>query len=133
MPALMSVELTLLLWSTVLLGAYLTTQAMLWRFQKGFVYSATARDDEPPANVMTARGQKALRNFLETYGVFIALVVVIEFAGRSDALTQWGAHIWFWCRWVYLPLYVFGVPGLRSLVWFVGACGLALMFFGILF
>jgi uncharacterized MAPEG superfamily protein len=129
----MSIELTLLLWSTLLLGAYVATQAMLYRIQKGFVYSTTARDDEPPPSIWTARAQKALRNFLETYGAFVALVVVTELTGRSDALTQWGAHIWFWCRWVYLPLYVFGVPYIRSLVWCVGAMGLALMFFALLF
>lgn len=128
----MSVELTLLVWSTVLLGAYLSTQAILWRIQKGWVYSSTARDDEPPANVLTARGNKALRNFLETYGVFIALAVATELSGRSDDLTRWGAHIWFWSRWVYLPLYVFGVLYWRSLVWNVAGIGLGLMFIGLL-
>lgn len=128
----MSIELTLLFWSTALLGAYLGVQSLLYRAQHGVMYSATARDDEPPPNIWTARGNKALRNFLETYGVFIALVVVIELADRSDALTVWGAHIWFWCRWVYLPLYVFGVFWIRSLVWFVSAIGLMLMFLGVL-
>jgi uncharacterized MAPEG superfamily protein len=129
----MSIELTLLFWSTALLGAYLGVQSMLYRIQHGVMYSTTARDNEPPPNALTARGNKALRNFLETYGVFIALVVVIELGDRSDALAVWGAHIWFWCRWVYLPLYVFGVVYIRSLVWFVSSIGLTLMFLGVLF
>ncbi len=127
----MGVELTLLVWSTVLCGAYISTQALLYRIQHGFIYSATSRDNEPPPNIWTARGNKALRNFLETYPVFIALAVAIELSGRAQPLTQWGAHIWFWSRWVYLPLYVLGVPYLRTMVWCVAAIGLLMMFWGV--
>jgi uncharacterized MAPEG superfamily protein len=127
----MGVEFTLLIWSTVLCGAYISTQALLYRIQHGFIYSATSRDNEPPPNMRTARGNKALRNFLETYPVFIALAVAIELSGRAEPLTQWGAHIWFWSRWVYLPLYVLGVPYLRTLVWCVAAIGLLMMFGGV--
>lgn len=128
----MSVELTLLVWSTALLGLYVSTQALLYRMQHGVLYSATARDDEPAPNELTARGIKALRNFLETYAAFIALAVATELSGRSDGLTQWGAHIWFWGRLAYLPLYVFGVVYIRSLVWTVAGIGLGLMFLGLL-
>jgi uncharacterized MAPEG superfamily protein len=127
----MSVEMALLVWSTALCGSYIGVQALLYRLQHGFLYSATSRDSEPPPDVMTARGNKALRNFLETYPVFIALAVAIEISGRSEAMTQWGAHVYFWSRWVYLPLYVLGVPYLRSLTWSVAAAGLGLMFLGV--
>jgi len=36
-------------------------------------------------------------------------------------------------RIAYLPLYLFGIFMIRSLVWCVSAIGLAMMFFGILF
>lgn len=128
----MSIELTLLFWSTALLGAYLGLQSTLYRMQHGVAHAAGPRDEEPAPNVWTARSERALRNLLETYGVFVALAVVIELGGHSGALTQWGAHIYFWGRWLYLPLCLFGVPYLRSLVWTVAAGGLALMFFGVL-
>ncbi len=127
----MGVELPLLVWSTVLCGVYISPQALLYRIQHGFVYSATSRDHEPPPNIWTARGNKALRNFLETYPVFIALAVAIELSGRTEPVTQWGAHIWFWSRWVYLPLYVLGVPYLRTMIWCVAAIGLLMMFWGV--
>lgn len=129
----MSIELTLLVWSTVVFALYLGAQSTLYRVQHGVKFANTARDNEGPPNVLTARAEKALRNFLETYGVFIALAVATELSGRSDALTVWGAQIWFWCRILYLPLYLFGVVNIRSLVWFVSAIGLALMFFGVAF
>jgi uncharacterized MAPEG superfamily protein len=128
----MSTELTLLLWSLALLAANIGVQSTLYRVQKGWWFALTARDSEAPHNKWTGRAGRALRNFLETYPAFVVLVVVVELAGRSDALTVWGAHIYFWARWVYLPLYLFGVPVVRSAVWTIGAAGLVLMFAGIL-
>jgi uncharacterized MAPEG superfamily protein len=129
----MSIELTLLVWSTGLFGLYVGAQATLYRMQHGVLHAATARDHDAPPNVMTGRAERALRNLIETYGVFVALAVAIEISGRSDALTVWGAQLYFWARIVYLPLYLFGVQFIRSLVWCVAALGLLLMFVGILF
>lgn len=129
----MSIELTLLLWSTTLFGGYIGVQSLLFRMQHGIRFSSSGRDDEPPPDKWNARAEKALRNLLETYPAFVVLVVVVELADRSDALTVWGAHLYFWARWAYLPLYVFGVQWWRSMVWCVGASGLLLMFAGILF
>lgn len=129
----MSIELTLLVWSTALFGLYVGAQATLYRMQHGVLHAATARDSEAPPNVMTGRAERALRNLIETYGVFVALAVAIEISGRSDALTVWGAQLYFWARIVYLPLYLFGVQFVRSFVWCVSALGLMLMFVGILF
>lgn len=129
----MSVELTLLVWSTTLFGGYIGAQSTLYRLQHGIAFANSGRDNEPPPNLMNARAEKALRNLIETYGVFVALAVATELSGRSDGLTQWGAHLWFWARWAYLPLYLLAVPMLRSLAWSVAALGLALMFFGAAF
>ena len=129
----MSIELTLLVWSTGLFGLYVGAQAGLYRLQHGVLHAATARDHDAPPSVMSGRAERALRNLIETYGVFVALAVAIEISGRSDALTVWGAQLYFWARIAYLPLYLFGVVFIRSLVWSVAALGLVLMFLGILF
>ena len=129
----MTLELTLLVWSTVVFGLYMGAQSITYRMQYGVEFANGPRDDEAPQNDLTARADKALRNFLETYGVFIVLAVVTELSGRSDAFTQWGAVIWLVCRIVYLPLYVTGVQNIRSLVWFSSFIGLVLMFIGVAF
>jgi uncharacterized MAPEG superfamily protein len=129
----MSVELTLLVWSTTLFGGYIGLQSTLYRLQYGVRFANSARDEEGPPNVWNARAEKALRNLIETYGVFVALAVATELSGRSDGLTQWGAQLYFWARWAYLPLYLAGVQYLRSLVWLLAATGLMLMFFGVAF
>ncbi len=129
----MSLELTLLVWSKLVFALYMGVQSTLYRVQYGVRYANSARDGEAPQNKMTARSDKALRNFLETYGVFIALAVATELSGRSDMFTQWGAIIWFVARLVYLPLYVTGVQDIRSLVWFISFIGLISMFIGVAF
>lgn len=129
----MSIELTLLVWSAALVGLYIGVQSVLYRLQHGVKFAASARDREPPPDLYNARADKALRNLLETYAVFVALAVATELGGRSDALTQWGAQLYFWPRLVYLPLYVFGVQYLRSAVWLLSALGLVLMFIGVAF
>ncbi|MEI3852217.1 MULTISPECIES: MAPEG family protein [Ensifer] len=128
----MSFELTYLLWSAVLAFAYMMAQAGAYRLQHGVIEADTNRDVVPEPNVFTGRAGRALRNFHETYPVFIALAVVIEFSGRSGPLTQWGVGIWFWARAAYLPIYIGGLGLVRSAVWTVSAVGLLLMFAGIL-
>lgn len=129
----MSVEVTLLIWSAALAAAYLGVQLTLYRLDYGIEHANSQRDHERPPNKWTVRGQRALSNFLETYGVFIALAVATELSGRSDGLTQWGAHVWFWARWSYLPAYFIDIAQMRSLIWTVSALGLAAMFFGVAF
>lgn len=123
--------MTLLVWSAVLVGAYVLVQSTLYRIDHGIMHAASARDAERPPSALNGRAERALRNLLETYAVFVALAVATELSGRSDGLTQWGSQIWFWARWAYLPAYVVAIPFLRSAIWVVSALGLILMFFGV--
>jgi uncharacterized MAPEG superfamily protein len=129
---MMTIELTLLVWSTGLFALYVGVQSILYRLQHGVEFAATGRDDEPPPDKWNARAQKALRNLLETYPVFAVLAVAAAL-GRGDALSLWGAWIYLAARVVYLPLYVLGVKYIRSAVWTVSAIGLILMFVGVAF
>jgi len=54
-------------------------------------------------------------------------VLVAHAAGRHDWMTVWGTQLYFWARVVYVPLYVLGVPLLRSLVWNVATFGIILI------
>ena len=127
----MSVELTMLIWSAALGAAYIIVQSTLYRLDYGVRFAGSQRDNERAPNKWTVRGQRALTNFLETYGLFIALAVATELSGRSDSLTHWGAHIWFWARVAYLPAYFIYIPLMRSTFWMVSAIGLVLMFVGV--
>lgn len=128
----MAPELNVLLWSTLLAFIYLGVHGHLLRRQIGYAAENESRDHDPAPDLMAGRGIRAFRNFLETYPVFIALVVVVVVGGRSSAMTEWGAWIWLVARVVYLPAYIGGIGRPRSAIWLISLIGLALMFLGAL-
>jgi uncharacterized MAPEG superfamily protein len=53
--------------------------------------------------------------------------VVAHLTDTHNALTEWGARLYFWGRVAYVPLYAAGIPLVRSLVWNVATIGIVLM------
>jgi uncharacterized MAPEG superfamily protein len=130
-PTCMSVELTSLLWSAFLGFVYLMTQATFANIDNTGGIEPN-RDKEPVFGLRAQRAGRALKNFLETYPLFVALVVVAELANRHGMLTAWGAGLYVVGRAVYLPLYIVGGGVIRSAVWCLSLLGLVMMFIGIL-
>jgi uncharacterized MAPEG superfamily protein len=128
-----STELTLLLWSLAVYALYLGTQSLIYRWHYGLMYAQTARDDPGPQGDLLGRAERALKNYNETYVPFVVLLLIAHQARPGDPLVFWGSVTWYAARIAYLPLYLFGVFAVRSLVWFVSAIGLFLMFVGVLF
>jgi uncharacterized MAPEG superfamily protein len=79
------------------------------------------------------RAERALRNFQETWPVFISLALIGHLALPGEPMLFWGAVVWFVARIVYLPLYLMGVFMIRSLVWNVSLIGLIVMGWPVLF
>lgn len=127
----MSLSLTYLLWSAALALAYLMAQATAYRIQTGVEAANSTRDDEPEPNLLTGRATRALRNFQETYPIFIALSAVAVLSGQAGVLVAWGTGLWFWARVAYLPAYLMGLSPYRSWIWTVSLIGLVLMFIGL--
>ena len=59
-------------------------------------------------------------------GTAAALVCAIA-VGRQGYLVVLGAQIYFWARLVYLPVYVIGIPFLRSAIWMAATAGLLMV------
>jgi uncharacterized MAPEG superfamily protein len=124
----MSVELKLLGWSVVLLIIHIAAQGALVAPIRGAAYNAGPRDEgQPPLGKYPGRAQRALENFKETYPAFVALALALAVTARTGGNGALGAWLWFGARAVYLPLYVLGVPWLRSVAWGVSLLGLILM------
>ena len=51
--------------------------------------------------------------------------------GSGDAGTAFGAQLWFWARVLYLPLYLAGIPYVRSLVWGASLIGMLRVAWGL--
>ncbi len=129
----MSIELRVLVWSVLLGLVHIVVSSHAKSLQRGYRWTASARDESlPPLNGVTGRLDRALGNYLETFTLFAALVLVAEAAGVHTKLTEWGAYLYFGARVAYLPLYALGVPLVRSVVWNVAALGMLLFAVAIL-
>jgi uncharacterized MAPEG superfamily protein len=123
----LSVELRVLLWSVLLGFVHIVAASHAASLQRGYRWTASARDEPlPPLEGVAGRLSRALANYLETFPLFAVLVLAAEVAGIHGRLTEWGAFLYLGARILYLPLYTFGVPLVRSLVWNVAAVGMLL-------
>jgi uncharacterized MAPEG superfamily protein len=124
----MTVELKMLAWSILLGLAYVFVAASLSTQQRGMKWNTGNRDGEAkPLTGAAARAVRASLNFLETFGFFAAAVLAVVLAKQNTPNTALGAQIYFWARLVYLPVYIIGVPYLRTLVWAGSLVGLILV------
>lgn len=120
-----AVELRFLAWSVVLGLVQVLITAQLGSQQRGLMWNTGPRDGTPvPLTGYAARADRALKNFLETFPLFAAVVLGVLATGRASAATALGVQIYFWARLAYFPAYLAGVPFLRSLVWVVSLWGL---------
>jgi uncharacterized MAPEG superfamily protein len=125
---LVTVELRMLTLSVVLGILQIIAASHAASLQRGYRWTASPRDEKvEPLRRVAGRLDRALRNFVETFPLFAAAVVVAHFTDTHDALTEWGARLYFWGRVAYVPLYAAGIPLVRSLVWNVATIGIVLM------
>ena len=120
----MTVELKLLVWSSALALMQMLIALLGAIGQAGVPALAGNRENLPAFGGWAGRAQRAHRNMLESLTVFAALVLVAQVAGRSDAATAQGAQLFFWSRLAYAPVYVIGIPWLRTGLWAVSFVGL---------
>ena len=130
----MPVELKILALGAVLLVIYIFTATRFKTAQYGRKWNVGARDETlPPPTPMTGRMMRAQANFEETFPVAIVALLGVVLAGRTSALTALGGWIWLGARVVYLPLYAFGVPVIRTVVFVFSMVGLGMVIWPLLF
>ena len=128
----MPIELHLLGATLILALVQILLTTHLRTRQYGTKWNAGPRDEAmPPLNPLAGRMLRAQQNLFETLPLFIGAVLAAAVAGRLGMLTSIGAHLYFFGRLAYVPLYAIGVPYVRSLVWVAATVGLVLVIVGL--
>ncbi|MCE9650283.1 MAG: MAPEG family protein [Parvibaculum sp.] len=123
----MSVELWCLFAAMVLCLVHMSAASFAFKAQVGNRYTVGARDQDRRPTGVAGRLDRAQRNFLETFPVFVAAVLMVEHLGKSGDFSVWGALIYMAGRILFLPLYAAGVPWLRTFSWNFATLGLVLV------
>ena len=99
----------------------LAPRAVAW------VIPGAARDEDLRPTGVAGRLHRAQWNFLETFPLLAACVVIVHLADRAGSLSHWGGLLYLAGRILFLPLYAMGVPWLRTLSWNLAILGLVLV------
>ena len=130
----MSLELTCLGWASVLGLIHIIVAGNARTKEFGAKWNVSARDDKkPPLSPFTDRLFRAQANFFETFPLFASAVLIVTVSQNSSVYSHWGALIYLATRIIYFPLYAFGVPVIRTLVWLLSIIGLLLVLIPSLF
>lgn len=124
----MPIELGILAWGCLLGLVHIFAAVRVKTQQYGSKWNIGARDEALPApNALVGRLARAQANYFETFPLVAAAILIDAAAGLFSGVTALGAILWLAARLVYLPLYAFGVPVVRTVAFMVGVVGLVLL------
>ena len=130
----MAVELICLVWSVVLGLAHILIAGQARTKELGSKWNASARDGaEPQLSAVTNRLFRAQANFFETFPLFAVLILITAVTQLYSVYSQVGAILYIIARVIYLPLYAFGIPYIRSVVWLISLFGITLVLYPLIF
>ena len=129
----MPVELRIAALGALLLFIHIFVATRYKTAQYGRKWNVGARDEAlPPESPMTGRTARAQAKFAETFPIAAVALLGVVIADRTSTTTAIGGWIWLAARLVYLPLYLAGVPVVRTIVWTISMIGIALVLWPLL-
>lgn len=90
------------------------------------------RDTLPEMPVIGERAARALNNMHEAMPVFLTLALLSILEQKSTGVAATGAMVFVIARALYVPAYMSGVIGVRSVVWVASWFGLGAMIYALL-
>ena len=125
-------ELTMLLWASILYVAQILVAALAADIQNGMAWGLGNREDIPVVPGWGGRAKRAHVNMAESLLPFACLVLIAHSTGQLGELSALGAQIFLASRLAHALLYLGGVKVLRSLAYFGGLAGMIMVFIQIL-
>lgn len=126
----MTTDLTLLVGSTALTWVMLlfasTIRLRSWTLA-GMKVGFGNRDDVPAPTPLAGRADRAAKNMLESFPLFAALVLTAHAGGVAADRLSLPCWIYFLARLAYFPVYVAGIPYLRTALWSASVVALAML------
>ncbi len=127
-----SVEMQMLFWSIVLGIVQLLLATLFSVGHRGLPWGVGPRDEPaPPMGKFGGRCERAFQNFLETFVFFLGAVLIANALNKHTATSALGAQIYLWSRVAYLPVYILGIPFLRTLLWVASLVGIGMVMRGV--
>ena len=123
----LSMELTMLLWATILYVAQIALAAIAADVQNGVAWGLGNRENIPVLPGWGGRAQRAHVNMAESLLPFACLVLIAHSLGRTGDLSVLGAEVFLISRLAHAVCYIAGITILRSLAYFGGIAGMVLI------
>lgn len=127
----MTVELTMLLYSTLLLLVLIGIPAVESILKNGALVQAGSRDDMPEPTLFNKRATRLSNNMIENLALFAPLVLIANVAEISTGTTVLGAQIFFFARVIHAIIYLAGWPMIRPVFWMAGVVGTLMIAFSL--
>lgn len=129
----MAVELQIAAFGALLLLVHIFAAVHLKTKQYGRKWNVGARDEAlPPLDPVAGRLARAQVNFQETFPIAVVALLGVVIADRTGTWTALGGWIWLGARTIYLPLYAYGVPVVRTAVFTISIAGLVMVLWPLL-
>lgn len=88
---------------------------------------ANPSDGDKPVPPWAQRAQRAHANAVENLVLFAPAVLAVQVIGRADGLTATACALYFFSRLVHYLVYAAGIPVARTLAFFGGWAGIAIL------
>ncbi len=105
----------------------LKTTGMMASIDMGYLLSS--RDETRTLQGMLGRLDRALNNSVVALALITPPILIIALRDQSSAQSLLAAQVFLAARIVYLPAYVLGIIGVRTLVWTGGFLATLVLYF----
>lgn len=92
-------------------------------------YLVSSRDETRTVTGMTGRLTRALNNSIVAMALFAPAILILVILDRTSPASLLAAQVFLIARIIYLPVYAFGIPTVRTLVWLAGFAATVILYF----